>query len=341
MVSHTAAGVGHLVVLAVVNITGGQQHSVYVGVICLFLTFLGNGTHSAFAKLAGEFVPVLVFLNYLSLGMLLGCTVLVAAMGEPFVLSWPGFLGGFLLFGSISCYVNSIKRIGIVWCDMMTLRRPRYIDKVYFREPSQSFVGAAIGLTVLLCGILGISVMLFHRLQQLGGETQARPRVPGMALAACAGTFGGTCFAVSKLHPEEEQGVSFAWAQALGVCMWLAVPTTLALLSDMLAAKSKGHDEAIILGRTDARRLAPLGLAQGGILALTNITTIVAAVSPVGIGVTQPVREAGHSLAVLIGVFAFREYGVPDWRFVSQLSALTVANVVGIIVLTISGTAPG
>jgi len=79
---------------------------------------------------------------------------------------------------------------------------------------------------------------------------------------------------------------------------------------------------------------------QGVVLMAANLTTIIAGLSPIGIGIAQPVRESGHSLAVLIGVLFFQEYGPPDMRFVVSLLAMTCLNVAGIFALVFFGSAP-
>lgn len=350
---------GTMLAVSMAFATGAPPFSFQIGLLSLVVTFMGNGTHSSFAKCAGKDVSPTVYTLYLSCGLFLVCSVVVAAMAESFVITVPGILGGVLLCVSVSCYINAVMLVGIVWCDMLTASAATvvsfFMGKVYFQEPSTHALLAVAGLCILLAGILGISFVLWRRLQQL--DTAERlaegfPLIIGLMFALSAGTFGGTCFAVNKLQPSDQQGIRFVWAQALGMLGTQIVFVVLGIFYDLYYIQSAGykkHDSAnlptvtnsrLVLGKFAFGTEGMLGVAQGAVLAFTNLTTTIAAMSPIGIGVAQPVREAGHMLAVIIGTLWFKEYGKVDSPFLVSLVCLAAMNLAGIIMLIAYGSAP-
>eukprot|EP00929_Paragymnodinium_shiwhaense_P120806 TRINITY_DN9285_c0_g1_i1.p1 TRINITY_DN9285_c0_g1~~TRINITY_DN9285_c0_g1_i1.p1 ORF type:complete len:388 (-),score=91.70 TRINITY_DN9285_c0_g1_i1:127-1290(-) len=344
------------------------KYSPVVGAGSLAVTFIGNGTHGTFAKLAGPSTPPFVYNVYLCMGLLLGSSLALVALKQDFEWTIYGFGAGALLAACLAFYVNAIVRIGIVWCDMLTASCATLASfawgKLYFGEPSRSIAAATAGLAVLLLGILGISYQLAMRLRTLEHAERiadGRSLVLGLVSAIAAGTCGGTTFVMNKLQPADKQGMSFAWTQAWGAlvvqlalsCCALVVDVTKGILAQAQKEQSDKNDsgseeaaadvlneECLVLGRTDVRRLLPLGLGQGFVLAITNLTTVIASLSPFGVAVAQPVRESGHVLAVLIGVFIFREFGQPDTPFVARLLSCVALNIAGIVLLVVFGSAP-
>lgn len=359
------------------------DYSLQAGLVSLVLTFVGNGTHSTFAKLAGPAASPLVYSLYLACGLCVACTIVVLVLGEPLETSGPGLLAGVLLSASVSCYISSIVLVGMIWCDMLTASSATLVSflwgKLFFREASVHLAFAGLGVACLLGGIAGISWVLSGRLEELEQERtpdgpqatlrNPRSRALGLLLAACAGSLGGTSFPVSKMQPADARGVSFVWAQALGMFATQALLTAAAAGWDLARqswsdgeegtplveggrlASGQGqaskHDaelpaasQAAVLGRWELRRLAPLALAQGAVLAVANAATTVAALSPVGIGVAQPVREAGHCVGVLIGALGFREFGEPSGRFLGGLLFFTAVDILGIVLVVYFGSAP-
>jgi len=336
---------------------GVTKYSTLAGVLCLIPTFVGNGIHSTCAKLAGPGTSAFAYVFYLACGVFLSCTIIVAAMGQRLEVSGPGLLGGLLLGVSCNLGINAILFIGIVWSDMVVASVATLTaflwGKLYFGEPSSNLGIALVGLVLLLLGIFGLSILLMLRLRSLGAEAESesegrgssslpggRELTIGLVCAICCGAAGGTSFPINKLQPADKQGASFVWAQSLGMVIAQAVITMMALGWDSwVGAGESEKAQPLVRSRWEARRLLPLALAQGAILAATNVTTTVAALSSLGVAVAQPVREAGHSLSVLIGSFAFREYGEPDHRFMGSLLACTAVEITGMILLILYGGA--
>ncbi|CAK0820861.1 unnamed protein product [Prorocentrum cordatum] len=124
--------------------------------------------------------------------------------------------------------------------------------------------------------------------------------VLGLTCTALAGVAGRSCFPINKLQPASQQGISFVWAQGLGVLLAQGGVTLVALGLDVLAAAGAKPESALepsetpsglVRGRWEARRILHLALAQGAILGCVNVTTTVAGLSPLGMAVAQPVRE--------------------------------------------------
>jgi hypothetical protein len=352
------------------------KYGLITGLVCLAPTFVGNGVHSTFAKLAGPTTSSWVYTFYLACGMFLSGTVLVALIGEPLEVSIPGLLGGILLSASVTLYINAIMLVGIIWTDMLVASTATLTSflwgKLYFREPSADIGLALLGLVLLLLGICTLSVLLASRMRTIKAQSGAEAEdtdagvgkvVLGLTCTALAGVAGGSCFPINKLQPASRQGVSFVWAQGLGVLLAQSAVTLLALGRDTLVAagveEEKEEEEqqlesssesvselepsekqlALVQGRWEASRILHLALAQGAILGCVNVTTTVAGLSPLGMAVAQPVREAGHSISVLIGSLAFREYGQPDMPFMGCALACTVVEILGMIILIVYGSA--
>ena len=102
------------VLLAVAAAGSDYKYSFQVGLLCLVGTFAANGTHSVFAKVAGNNMSPFLYTLFLGCGLLFASTVAVAAMGEPFELSLPGLMGGILLSVALTTYINAIMLVGIV-----------------------------------------------------------------------------------------------------------------------------------------------------------------------------------------------------------------------------------
>lgn len=341
------------------------KYGLLTGLVCLAPTFVGNGVHSTFAKLAGPTTSPWVYTFYLACGLFLSGTFLVALIGEPLEVSIPGLLGGVLLSASVTLYINAIMLVGIIWTDMMVASTATLTSflwgKLYFREPSANLELALLGLVLLLLGICTLSVLLASRMRSIKAQSGAEAEdtdtgmgkvVLGLSFTALAGVAGGSCFPINKLQPASRQGVSFVWAQGLGVLLAQSAVTLLALGRDSLVAagaeEEKEEEEelkpsekqlALVQGRWEASRILHLALAQGAILGCVNVTTTVAGLSPLGMAVAQPVREAGHSISVLIGSLAFREYGEPDVPFMGCALACTVVEILGMIILIVYGSA--
>lgn len=348
------------------------KYGLLPGLVCLAPTFVGNGVHSTFAKLAGPTTSSWAYTFYLACGLFLSSTVLVALLGEPLEVSTPGLLGGALLSASVTLYINAIMLVGIIWTDMLVASTATLTSfmwgKLYFGEPSADLALALLGLALLLLGICALSVLLASRMRrmrsikvQAGAEADDADAgmgsvILGLTCTALAGVAGGSCFPINKLQPASRQGVSFVWAQGLGVLLAQGAVTLLALGRDTLAAAgakpeseletSEGSELepsekqlALVQGRWEPSRILHLALAQGAILGCVNVTTTVAGLSPLGMAVAQPVREAGHSISVLVGSLAFREYGEPDASFMGRALACTVVEILGMIILIVYGSA--
>jgi len=360
-------GAARYAALSVSGLAAGQ-YGLLTGLACLAPTFVGNGIHSTFAKLAGPTTSSWVYTFYLACGLFLSGTVLVALLGERLEVSIPGLLGGGLLSASVTLYINAIMLVGIIWTDMLVASIATLTSflwgKLYFGEPSADFGMALLGLVLLLLGTCSLSVLLASRVRTL--PTPARTAasaaeaedadagmgkvVLGLTCTALAGVAGGSCFPINKLQPASQQGISFVWAQGLGVLLAQGGVTLVALGLDVLAAAGAKPESALepsetpsglVRGRWEARRILHLALAQGAILGCVNVTTTVAGLSPLGMAVAQPVREAGHSISVLIGSLAFREYGEPDAFFIGCALACTVVEILGMIILIVYGSAQG
>lgn len=339
------------------------KYSILVGSICLPLTFLANGTHGLFTKWAGPGMSPFVYVFYLTVGVFASCTLLVAAVSEPLLLSWPGVAGGALLAISLSLYVVAVMMVGIVWSGTIGASTATVTSflwgKVFFHEPSTSVQMCFIGLVLILASILGISALLTFRLRQLAasgcGQQGPAPRefAVGIFCAVLNAVTGGSAFAVGKLQPADQQGLSFIWAQAFGMLVAETALLGAAAAHDTWAARAEGAPlwdddplvaekelRTLVRRRWEPRRLLPCALAQGAVLAAANITTTAAALSPLGVAVAQPVRESGQCIAVLLGALVLREYGEPDGRFVGLLALLAALEMAGITALVMGGRAP-
>ena len=70
--------------------------------------------------------------------------------------------------------------------------------------------------------------------------------------------------------------------------------------------------------------------AQGAIFEVGNIASIVAMLSPLGLGIAQPMREAGLVVGIVWGAAVFREIKGAE---VYTVTAAGVAIIVGIVCL--------
>eukprot|EP00929_Paragymnodinium_shiwhaense_P002866 TRINITY_DN10317_c0_g1_i1.p1 TRINITY_DN10317_c0_g1~~TRINITY_DN10317_c0_g1_i1.p1 ORF type:complete len:281 (-),score=21.12 TRINITY_DN10317_c0_g1_i1:659-1501(-) len=149
------------------------SYSAILGGVSLVLSFIGNGTHGTFAKLAGPSTPPFVYNVYLCAVLVIGSMAALLGVQEDFEWTVYGFGSGVLLAACLVFYVNAIVRIGIVWCDILTASCATLVSftwgKLYFSEPSRDIGVAAVGMLVLLLGIFAISGVLAKRLRELEG----------------------------------------------------------------------------------------------------------------------------------------------------------------------------
>lgn len=295
------------------------------GIMAAAVSFVTNGCHSAFAKMVGDRTSQVVYLNFVGLGMLAASASYVIMHERP-RMSTAGFLSGVVFSQAIFCGLQSIAKIGIAWCDMTaatTAALTAYVaGKVIFQERSKNIYVATAGMVLLLGSIIGLSATVGSRTN----ETAPADKIKGILYAVAGGLCSVSTFFILKF--DTTVGYSFLLAQAAG----FMTATIVVLLGAHVVLGPSGLKYAVKFS-------LPYGLAQGAMLFLANLSTIAAIASPLGIGIATPCRQAGHTLAIFLGAFMFREFGKVEAGLGLALLACALSFVAGIILLVAFGSA--
>ena len=300
--------------------------SVVVGLATALTSCVCNGSSVVcwrLRRVQDTKIHPIVYSIYILIGHLLVALLLVLA-GARVTLSPVAMIGGALIV--VSCYfaLLAVSSLGVVvaepmWCATATLTSFVW-GKGVFGEPVRSVGWCVGGLLFVVGGMLGVivsrriadgraaSACLDKREREPLVDKASAPKPAGAPESAGAvpsqlatllpivtGLTGGSTLVpqhyLTDLTPID-YAVSFALANA--ICALL-------LLGGFAAVQP-----------AQARHWAPAacalpGIAHGVIWEVGNVGSMVAAASPLGLALAQPIREAGFFVGMAWGVCLFGE----------------------------------
>lgn len=300
--------------------------SAAVGLAAALTSCACNGSHAVcwrLRRVQDTKIHPIVYSIYILTGHLI-VAVLLMMVGARIALPPVALIGGALIVVSFYFALLAVSSLGVgtaepMWCATATLTSFVW-GKAVFGEPVRSVAWCFGGLLLVLCGMLGVIVSrriadgaaasacldkrerepLVHKgsAPNPAGAPASTGTVPSQTaflLPIVTGLMGGSTLVpqhfLTDLTPID-YAVSFALANV--IC-------SLLLLAGFAAVQP-----------VQARHWAPAacalpGIAQGIIWEVGNVGSMVAAASPLGLALAQPIREAGFFVGMAWGVCLFGE----------------------------------
>ncbi len=214
-----------------------------------------------------------------------------------------GFLWGIANFISLSAFANlGISKAAPIMSSLVILSTFLWGSFV-FNELPQGLVMAAVGILVIIAGVIIVSTII---------SSQSMNTKRGLAAAVMAGLIFGSQLVPLKLGKVEPQ--DFFFSSTLGIfIIGIAI---------FLFKKARFKKEAITLS-----------LLSGVIWNVGNLLSLIS-VSLIGLAKSIPLTQTAVLIAILWGVFYFKE--VRSGKSIFQVLAGAVVLLTGVIVLSLA-----